>query len=425
MRFSTWRDELRVEFGFSFLDSSVFRDVDGMDLKVYIALCRGIWRSETKGSPELRDAARTLVVTRIGHDTLAKRLGVSVSTVQRSLERLREKGWVEPIQGHGRALYYSLGTVVDGREDTFLADIVRKVVDAEAEAGQISATEPTESADFADPSSGIDDRADRSNMTDLVGHPRPTEEVKGEGVKNEPLPPDGLRPSGAISPPSGGIQETAEVVEVQAVGSPEVPHGGATQEAQTKKSLADAKKAGEERAEELRRGGKINTAGSSSGHAPRDTSGKAAGKPKKDRSPGPDVEDALKVFAASYKRTLGFEFFVGPPQIGQMRTLVKRCGKERALAICEYVLERWPELARRWRTLGHPDLGIILVRVQSIWGEMSGKKGLSPTATRDERTDAQQEARNRMYEEKGKPIGGWDAFVGPKAPASVVPQQGT
>jgi hypothetical protein len=157
----------------------------------------------------------------------------------------------------------------------------------------------------------------------------------------------------------------------------------------------------------------VNTAGSSSWSPPRSGGKNTKGSKK---PPDPAAVEALAEFSAAYKRAFGAEFLAGPQQLGQMRALVKRCGgKERALEICAFVIERWPSLARQWRSLGHPDLGIILMRAQSIWNEIqTGKKGATPTATRDERADAQQDARTRMYADKGGPIHGMAALMGTK-----------
>lgn len=421
MRFSTWRDELRVEFGFSFLDSTVFRDVDALDLKVYVALCRSVWRSEIKGSLELREVAKKLVIAKIGQETLARRVGVSLATVKRSLERLRESKWVEAIQGHGRELYYSLGTIVDGREDYFLADIVRKVVDVEAAEGLIPAQEPSETAVLEGPTQLTGELPDSSKVSDQVAHGRPTEEVKGEEVKNEQLLPSSLR-SEEVPPSSGDAQEIPEGVAVEAGGRQESAHGGAKVPVRTA-SVAAALKDGAARGERLLREGRLRPEGSSSARLPKVDGGGNGVSGKKKKTPDPEVAAALAEFAAAYKKSFGGDFLAGPQQLGQMRTLVKRCsGKERALLICVYVLERWPELSKRWRALSTPDLGIVLLHAQAIWLEMqTGTQGTLPSAlptARDGKADLQQDARNRMYADKGAPIAGFDALMGAK-PASV------
>jgi len=99
----------------------------GVDtVAVYEELRAHVWRSRSRGNGKMRAEVRKgHLSVGIRRQTLADSTGLSVKTVQRRVNLLREIGWVRSENGQplGGALVYELGHVIQGGMEVFYADM--------------------------------------------------------------------------------------------------------------------------------------------------------------------------------------------------------------------------------------------------------------------------------------------------------------
>lgn len=99
----------------------------GVDtIAVYEELRAHVWRSRSRGNGKMRAEVRKgHLSVGIRRQTLADSTGLSVKTVQRRVNLLREIGWVRSENGQplGGALVYELGHVIQGGMEVFYADM--------------------------------------------------------------------------------------------------------------------------------------------------------------------------------------------------------------------------------------------------------------------------------------------------------------
>jgi len=99
----------------------------GLDAeRIYEELRAHVWRSRTQGALKmLAEVREGRLSSNMCRKSIAKSLGLSVRTVQRRLDFLREIGWVRSDNGHrtGEALVYQLGVKGPGGTEVFFADV--------------------------------------------------------------------------------------------------------------------------------------------------------------------------------------------------------------------------------------------------------------------------------------------------------------
>ena len=110
---------------FAFIDAMILPAVGPKTVAIYDVLRRYIWRASDKGAKRSRDAFKKgKLSATITRDRLAQMSGVSVRTVQRHLNRLRDIGWVQWMSGNGtgETVVYELGIRTPDGFEVFYAD---------------------------------------------------------------------------------------------------------------------------------------------------------------------------------------------------------------------------------------------------------------------------------------------------------------
>lgn len=94
--------------------------------RVYEELRSHVWRSRNKGNGKLRSEVENgRLSAHIRRQSIATATGLSIKTVQRRLNVLRDIGWVRSVNGQpmGEALVYELGYTLQGGVEVFYADV--------------------------------------------------------------------------------------------------------------------------------------------------------------------------------------------------------------------------------------------------------------------------------------------------------------
>lgn len=110
---------------FAFIDAMILPVVGPKTVAIYDVLRRYIWRASDKGAKRSRDAFKKgKLSASITRSKLAEMSGVSVRTVQRHLNRLRDISWVrwESGNGTGETVVYELGFRTPDGAEVFYAD---------------------------------------------------------------------------------------------------------------------------------------------------------------------------------------------------------------------------------------------------------------------------------------------------------------
>ena len=110
---------------FAFIDAMILPVVGPKTVAIYDVLRRYIWRASDKGAKRARDAfKRGKLSATITRGKLAEMSGVSVRTIQRHLNRLKDIGWVkwESGNGTGETVVYELGFRTPDAVEVFYAD---------------------------------------------------------------------------------------------------------------------------------------------------------------------------------------------------------------------------------------------------------------------------------------------------------------
>lgn len=110
---------------FAFIDAMILPVVGPKTVAIYDVLRRYIWRASDKGAKKSRDAFKNgKLSATITRTKLADMSGVSVRTIQRHLNRLKDIGWVqwESGNGTGETVVYELGLQHPNGVEFFYAD---------------------------------------------------------------------------------------------------------------------------------------------------------------------------------------------------------------------------------------------------------------------------------------------------------------
>jgi len=110
---------------FAFIDAMIMPVVGPRTIAIYDVLRRHVWRSLNQGSKRSKEAFRAgRLAAVIGRQKIADLSGVSVRTVQRHLNRLRDIGWAkwESGNGTGETVVYELGFCTPDGVEVFYAD---------------------------------------------------------------------------------------------------------------------------------------------------------------------------------------------------------------------------------------------------------------------------------------------------------------
>jgi DNA-binding MarR family transcriptional regulator len=411
-------DDRTINIGFSFLDSKYARGIKPLDLLVYIHLRRFVWRSKTKGNAYLREIAKDFLVAYIEQKNLAERLGISVDTLQRALDRLSKLKWVERHQPNpNEPLYYVMGDRKGNAESFYADDMVEKAVEAERASEAVRETDETEilgevlsrlshrtdavggtatvrqgvphgrgflKEDLKEKKTQVEEGAHSVRASEREGItsgelPQGETETKGQtptavlGIEQQ----DGFSPT--LSPTDPG--HAARLDNLRATGEDAIAKNRAANEAQLRKTAE-------------RKSTIVEVFGKSALNG---------------RKPSPEVEELGICYAAEFKDLVG----AAPPELsgkerGQLGNMAKRLGMDGACEVIKATFANWPKLSRQWRQAGVPKVGIILMHVDDVWAFVkSGGKtfGFTPTETRDEKERRLNETREEAY--KTGPAVGW------------------
>lgn len=82
----------------------------------------------------------------------------------------------------------------------------------------------------------------------------------------------------------------------------------------------------------------------------------------------PDIDELGNCYAAEFKALVG----AAPPKLsgkerGQLGNLLKRLGMSDSCDVIKATFTNWPIFSRQWRQSGPPTLGIILMKVDTVW----------------------------------------------------------
>lgn len=419
-------DDRTINIGFSFLDSAYAREIEPLDLLVYIYLRRFVWRSKTKGNAYLLEIARDFLVAYKEQKNLADHMGISVDTFQRALDRLLNLKWIKKHQtAIGQPLYYVLGDRKGNTESYYADNLVEAVVEAaRKDSGNLkSDTEDPTDDTVGEVSSRFPYRTGAVGETATVrqGVPHGRGSLKEDLKEKKDQEEEGVRfahaSGGDLIPPGELPKGQTETQGQDQTAGPKAGLEVVTETPfPTTKPPADAD-------HEARLDGHRGTLGSAiaKNRAANEEQLRRRNERKSaivevfgksvlnGRKPSPEVEELGICYSAEFKALVG----AAPPELsgkerGQLGNLAKRLGVDGASEVIKATFANWPKLSRQWRQAGVPKIGIILMRVEDIWAfvKSGGKSfGATPTETRDEKERRLQDRRDASY--AGVPTSGW------------------